>query len=221
MNRSPRSFPPLWWLSLLFILFIVRKASSIFLVAPAVHTSPTGPPNGLDISCHHNLSLVQNSTATALLIGPPAVHKRRVPIQPSAAKKPPEIPADEIRYIRIYSFEYVWTDAQVWPIIIRFVYDTLALFLMGMDIEDRQFIGLRLGAYTLNLWVLEQTLTQDIVLSVLRRVVQMFKSRMGWVLGEGVVNVGAGVRVLFAAGVRLEGLEVLRDGVAEAFGLFG
>jgi len=49
----------------------------------------------------------------------------------------------------------------------------------------------------------------------LRRLVQLIMIRSGFALGEGVVVVGAGVRVLFAAGIRLQGFEDLNEVVVQ------
>lgn len=58
-----------------------------------------------------------------------------------------------------------------------------------------------------------EALTQGIVLAVVRRLAGLCcgSGGMGLGFGNGVVVVGAGVRVLFAVGVRLRGVEDLNE----------
>lgn len=89
-----------------------------------------------------------------------------------------------------------------------------AVMLVGIEIEQ-QAIAFRIGAFTLNMYAVVEALSQSIVLAVLRRLVQLIMIRSGFALGEGVVVVGAGVRVLFAAGIRLQGFEDLNEVVVQ------
>lgn len=138
---------------------------------------------------------------------PSSLRKRRVPVRPPGSKSP-TVTSDDGGYIRLYNFEYVFTDDQAWAFLSKIYHGLAALALIGIDVDDA-FLALQIGAFTLNIYAVGEALTQSIVLAVLRRIVQLFKLRAGFFLGEGVVGVGAGVRVLFAAGVRLRGVEVL------------
>jgi len=152
-----------------------------------------------------------------------SVTKRRVPIRPQASK-PFSAVAVNINTIRLFKFDFVFTDQALDELVTamrKWTVQIIAVMLNGMELE-RHVVAVHVGAFTLNLYAVMEALSQGIVLAVVRRLVQLFETRMGFVLGEGVVVVGAGVRVLFAVGIRLQGFgDLNREVVQPLMGLIG
>ena len=104
--------------------------------------------------------------------------------------------------------DFVWTqkDVETIKIMGRMCNELAALMVLGLDFEPRHDIHLRLGAFNLDLYGAVEVLTMSIVLSVVDRITQLaLQGMLGF--GTGEVVVGAGVRVLFAASIQLQGLE--------------
>lgn len=152
-----------------------------------------------------------------------SITKRRVPVRPQGSRPFSAAPVST-NSIRFFKFEYVFTDEEhehMINVMLKLYHQVIAVMLVGIEVEQ-QAIAFRIGAFTLNLYAVVEALSQSIVLAVLRRLVQLIRSRAGLVLGEGVVVVGAGVRVLFAAGIRLQGFEDLNEvAVQPLIRLFG
>lgn len=92
--------------------------------------------------------------------------------------------------------------------------EVFAFGILGIELEPRHNLLIRVGALSLNLYAVVEALTQAIVLAVVNRLADM--ATMGFLcLGFGEVVVGAGVRVLFAAGIRLQGLEDINEEVVQ------
>jgi len=145
-----------------------------------------------------------------------SVNKRRVPVRPQGSR-PSSAASFNTNTIRLFKFEYVFTDQEHDELInamLKMYHQIFAVMLVGIEIEQ-QAIAFRIGAFTLNMYAVVEALSQSIVLAVLRRLVQLIMIRSGFALGEGVVVVGAGVRVLFAAGIRLQGFEDLNEVVVQ------
>lgn len=142
-----------------------------------------------------------------------SITKRRVPIRPQGSKPFSAAPVNT-NTIRFFKFEYVFTDEQLINAMLKAYHQVAAVMLVGIEVEQ-QAIAFRIGAFRLNLYAVVEALSQSIVLAVLRRLVQLIQITAGLRLGEGVVVVGAGVRVLFAAGIQLQGFEDLYEVVVQ------
>ena len=122
----------------------------------------------------------------------------------------------------MFGIELIYTDKE-FEIIRSFwrkIPEFLALIIVGLEVEPQHNLHFRLGALHLNLYALTEALTQSVVLAVTNRLAQMaFRGVI--CLGLGEVVVGAGIRVLFAAGIRLQGLQDIDDGLAELQALIG
>ena len=139
--------------------------------------------------------------------------KRRVPVrttrppQPTTSTQP-----EQLHTFTFYKWDIVWTDTELEQVkwLLRKFPEVFAFGLVGIELEPRHNIYLRWGALTLNLYAIAEALTQTVVLAVFQRLAQM-ASHGVICLGYGEVVVGAGVRVLFAASIRLQGLEDVHE----------
>lgn len=136
--------------------------------------------------------------------------KRRAPIRPSASKPYPA--PETIHIMRLFNIDLVYADSpeleralKILKTLLRTSLDVLAAGLVGVQL-DRRHLRLRLGALRLDIVSLTQALTQGVVLAVVKRLAMMM-SRGFLGFGAGEVMVGAGVRILFAVGMRLRGLQ--------------
>jgi len=199
LHSSPEMvlISPLLLLSLLFIVFNTCDASPATSIntkfnserSYTPHASQIGrPPTGLSIS------------------------KRRVPVRPQGSRPFSAAPPVN-NTVRFFNFEYVFTDEEhenLMNLLVKGYEHLIAFMLVGVDIEQRA-IAFRIGAYTLNVYAIVEALSQSIVLAVFRRLAQLIQMKLGFFLGEGIVVVGAGVRVLVAAGIRLQGVEDINE----------
>lgn len=151
-----------------------------------------------------------------------SLRKRRAPIRPSASKPYPA--PETIHTFRLFNIDLVNADSpelerallKIVKSLLRTFPDVLAAALVGVQL-DRRHLRLRLGALRLDIMSLTQALTQGIVLAVMKRLAMMM-SRGFLGFGAGEVMVGAGVRILFAVGIRLRGL---RNMIEDVQGLIG
>ena len=129
--------------------------------------------------------------------------KRRNPIRPITTKT--TISPAPTETITFFNFDWIYTQDELryW---VRKIPEAFAALIVGLELEPRHDLHLRLGAFSLNLYAVAELLTQTIVLAVLNRLTYLF-TRGFLSIGLGEVTVGAGVKVVFAAGIRLQGLE--------------
>ena len=146
-------------------------------------------------------------TANASTIGKPqldhSLDKRRKPIRPMPTKtsRAPS-PTETITFLYI-DWIYTQEELRYW---VRKIPEAFAGLIVGLELEPRHDLHLRLGAFSLDLYAVVELLTQSIVLAVLNRLTYLF-TRDYMSIGLGEVTIGAGVKVLFAASIRLQGLE--------------
>ena len=172
------------------------------------------PTNNYNVGFSHT---VHNPSPNSFVISEPcspksgidqSIHKRRVPIRPPKSKPSTTPNFEKIHTITFFKIDFVYTDKDL-PLIkaiLRKFPEVIALGIVGIEFEPRHDLLIRWGALTLNLYDVAEALTQAVVLAVSRRLAQMALRGLVF-LGRGEVVVGAGVRVLFAAGIRLQGLE--------------
>ena len=89
---------------------------------------------------------------------------------------------------------------------IRVIPQLCAVALVAIEVEPQRQVNVRLGDLHLNLYAMEEALTQSIMLTVMNKLMEMMTRGLP-PFGMGEVVVGAGVRVLFAAGVQLQGFD--------------
>lgn len=141
-------------------------------------------------------------------------YKRRVPVR-APGSKPLSAP-DDTHTIRLFGIDFVYTnkDIKLWKTMLKKFPEVFAFGIVGIELEPRHNLHVRVGALSLNLYAVVEALTQAIVLAVVNRLADM-ATRGFLCLGFGEVVVGAGVRVLFAAGIRLQGLEDINEEVVQ------
>lgn len=153
--------------------------------------------------------------ANSLVEKPQTFHtlsKRRVPSRPPGTIPFSAQPSSTYVF-RFYKFTYVIssdhltsqkTRLNIW--MQNFFCEFLAASLLGIELQPRRRILLRAGQLTLNLQSVVGVLSQEIVTAVVKRLGRMATEGLTAFFPAGeVVQVGAGVRVLFAVGVELRG----------------
>ena len=138
------------------------------------------------------------------------ISKRGQRVRPSRPN--PTKPPENTTTIRLFEIDLVYTNKEFEIIraMFRKIPELVTLGIVGIEVEPRHNLYFRLGALHLNLYALTEALSQSVVLAVMNRLAEM--ATRGFIcLGLGEVVVGAGIRVLFAAGIRLQGLQDINE----------
>lgn len=200
------------------VSFLACQARGIPHKSSVVDGQSLGSPDVPRTSVHHS-TLTLDGTINERPKIDLTIQKRRVPIRQSGSK--PATAPDRTHTVRLFKVEATYTDTE-WKCIafmFRKIAELFAVMFVGMELEPQHNIHVRLGALTLNLYAITEALTQSVVLAVSNKLLQM--ALRGFPpLGLGEVVVGAGVRVLFAAGIRLQGLNDMYE-FGEDIGIVG
>ncbi|KAL6721725.1 hypothetical protein ACLMJK_000830 [Lecanora helva] len=145
----------------------------------------------------------------------PIVHRRSVSVH-NVDPDPNTATEEEIHVITLFKIDFVYTDKDrdLVMLLLRKLADVVAAGVLGIELEPRHNLYLQLGQLSLNLYALAEVLTLSIVTAVVNRLAEM-ATRGFMCFGTGEFVLSAGVRVLFAAGIRLQGLEDINDFVVQ------